>query len=123
MRGRDGLDDRKTNTQAVVHAGPLVRQALEWLEQSADRVRRDNWPGVEHFQQGCCFSAFLDGNLNFSIGDVVPKCVLNKGWAIVIPALAWAGGIGVALLIGAAAGLLPALRASRMSPTAALWTL
>ena len=45
-----------------------------------------------------------------------------KGWAVVIPAQAWAGGIGAALLIGAAAGLLPARRAARMSPTQALWT-
>ncbi len=46
-----------------------------------------------------------------------------KGWAVVIPALAWAGGIGAALAIGAVAGLLPALRAARMSPTQALWAL
>jgi putative ABC transport system permease protein len=46
-----------------------------------------------------------------------------KGWAIVIPAEAWAGGLGAALLIGALAGLLPAIRAARLSPTRALWTL
>jgi putative ABC transport system permease protein len=46
-----------------------------------------------------------------------------KGWATVIPPLAWAGGLAAALLIGAAAGLLPALRAARMSPTQALWTM
>jgi len=46
-----------------------------------------------------------------------------KGWATVIPPLAWAGGLGAALVIGAAAGLLPALRAARMAPTEALWTL
>ena len=42
---------------------------------------------------------------------------------MVIPAQAWAGGLAAALLIGAAAGLLPALRAARLSPTQALWTL
>jgi putative ABC transport system permease protein len=47
----------------------------------------------------------------------------TKGWAVVIPPVAWAGGLGAAILIGAAAGLLPALRAARMSPTQALWTL
>jgi putative ABC transport system permease protein len=46
-----------------------------------------------------------------------------KGWAIVIPAEAWAGGLGAALLIGALAGLLPAIRAARLSPTQALWSL
>jgi putative ABC transport system permease protein len=45
-----------------------------------------------------------------------------KGWAIVIPPEAWAGGLAAAILIGAAAGLLPAIRASRLSPTQALWT-
>jgi putative ABC transport system permease protein len=46
----------------------------------------------------------------------------TKGWAIVIPPIAWGGGLGAALLIGAVAGLLPALRAARMSPTQALWS-
>jgi putative ABC transport system permease protein len=46
-----------------------------------------------------------------------------KGWAIVIPPVAWAGGLGATIVIGAAAGLLPALRAARMSPTQALWSL
>jgi putative ABC transport system permease protein len=44
----------------------------------------------------------------------------TRGWELVIPTLAWAGGFGAALLIGAVAGLLPALRAARLSPTEAL---
>ena len=43
--------------------------------------------------------------------------------AIVIPPDAWAGGLAATLLIGAAAGLLPAIRAARLSPTQALWSL
>jgi putative ABC transport system permease protein len=46
-----------------------------------------------------------------------------KGWAIIIPPEAWAGGLAAAVLIGALAGLLPAIRAARLSPTQALWTL
>jgi len=46
-----------------------------------------------------------------------------KGWAIVIPPEAWVGGLVAAILIGAAAGLLPAIRAARLSPTQALWSL
>jgi putative ABC transport system permease protein len=47
----------------------------------------------------------------------------TKGWTTVIPPVAWAGGLGAAMVIGAAAGLLPALRAARLSPTEALWSL
>jgi putative ABC transport system permease protein len=46
-----------------------------------------------------------------------------KNWATVIPTEAWAGGIAASLLIGAVAGLIPALRAARLSPTEALWSL
>jgi putative ABC transport system permease protein len=46
-----------------------------------------------------------------------------KGWAIVIPPEAWAGGLAAALLTGALAGLLPAIRAARLSPTQALLSL
>jgi len=44
----------------------------------------------------------------------------SKSWAVVIPVEAWLGGIASAILIGALAGLLPAVRASRMPPTVAL---
>ena len=46
----------------------------------------------------------------------------SKHWAIVIPTEAWTGGIASAILIGAFAGLLPAIRASRLPPTVALRT-
>jgi putative ABC transport system permease protein len=46
----------------------------------------------------------------------------TKHWGIAVPALAWGGGFGAALAIGAVAGLLPALRAARLSPTDALRT-
>jgi putative ABC transport system permease protein len=47
----------------------------------------------------------------------------NRGWLTVIPTEAWAGGLAAAVVIGALAGLLPAIRAARLSPTEALWSL
>jgi putative ABC transport system permease protein len=47
---------------------------------------------------------------------------LSQGWPVVIPAWAVAGGIASTLLIGALAGLYPAIRASRLAPTEALAT-
>ena len=44
----------------------------------------------------------------------------TRGWTIVIPASAWAGAFAAAMLIGAIAGLLPAMRAARIAPADAL---
>jgi putative ABC transport system permease protein len=46
----------------------------------------------------------------------------SRGWAVVVPVEAWVGGIAAAILIGALAGVVPAMRASRMPPTVALCT-
>jgi putative ABC transport system permease protein len=45
-----------------------------------------------------------------------------QSWPTVVPAWAVLGGIGATLAIGALAGLYPAIRASRLSPTEALAT-
>jgi putative ABC transport system permease protein len=67
--------------------------------------------------------ALLGGAIGVAAGALATAVYASaKHWAIVVPAVAWAGGIGAALAIGALAGLLPALRAARMSPTEALRT-
>lgn len=47
----------------------------------------------------------------------------SQGWDVLIPMIAVVGGMTAALLIGAVAGLYPAMRAARVSPTDALRTL
>jgi putative ABC transport system permease protein len=67
--------------------------------------------------------ATLGGAVGVATGAAATAIYAHtKHWSAVIPTLAWAGGLAAALLIGALAGLLPALRAARMSPTQALWT-
>ena len=67
--------------------------------------------------------ALLGGAAGVTIGSFATIVYAHtKHWAVVIPTEAWAGGIASAILIGAIAGLLPAIRAARLSPTDALRT-
>ncbi|MEV4300722.1 ABC transporter permease [Microbispora rosea] len=47
---------------------------------------------------------------------------LSRGWPPVVPPWAFAGAVGATLVIGTLAGLYPAMRAARLSPTVALAT-
>jgi putative ABC transport system permease protein len=67
--------------------------------------------------------ALIGGAVGVSAGVVSTAIyAANNQWQIAIPTSAWAGGLGAAIVIGAIAGLLPAIRAARMSPTEALRT-
>ncbi|HUB35489.1 MAG TPA: ABC transporter permease [Solirubrobacteraceae bacterium] len=44
----------------------------------------------------------------------------TQGWIVVVPVAAVAGGVALALALGALAGLYPAVRAARLAPAAAL---
>jgi putative ABC transport system permease protein len=67
--------------------------------------------------------AFL-GGLGGTVIGVAATAIyaLSQHWSVLIPPLALYGGTAAALAIGAIAGLYPATRAARMSPTEALRT-
>jgi putative ABC transport system permease protein len=68
--------------------------------------------------------ALIGGAAGVALGALSTAVYAHvKGWETVVPTEAWVGGIAAAILIGAVAGLLPALRAARMSPTEALWSM
>ena len=65
----------------------------------------------------------LGGLAGAAIGlAVVTVWARYQGWPLVIPAAAIAGGVAAAVVIGALAGLYPAVRAGRLPPTEALTT-
>jgi putative ABC transport system permease protein len=67
--------------------------------------------------------ALLGGAAGIGTGALATAIYAQtKHWTAVVPTLAWGGGIGAAIAIGAIAGLLPAIRAARLSPTDALRT-
>ena len=67
--------------------------------------------------------ALLGGAVGVAGGALATAIYASaKDWTTVIPTLAWVGGLGAAIVIGAGAGLLPAIRAARLSPTEALRT-
>jgi putative ABC transport system permease protein len=67
--------------------------------------------------------ALLGGAVGVVLGAASTAVYAHtKHWATVIPTEAWTGGIAASVVIGALAGLIPALRAARLSPTQALWS-
>jgi putative ABC transport system permease protein len=65
----------------------------------------------------------IGGTGGILLGVAVTAIYANiKGWTTLVPPVALIGGITAALLIGGIAGLYPALRAARLSPTEALRT-
>jgi putative ABC transport system permease protein len=110
---------------AVGVANIMVISVLE--RRSEIGLRRSLGATKGHIRVQFLFEAVLlalIGGIVGVAGGVLSTAIYSsiKHWAIVVPALAWAGGLGAALVIGAVAGLLPALRAARLSPTQALWS-
>jgi putative ABC transport system permease protein len=65
--------------------------------------------------------ALAGGLIGVGLGAAVTAAYASaKGWSVVIPPTAIFGGVIAAVLIGAVAGLYPAMRAARLAPTEAL---
>jgi putative ABC transport system permease protein len=65
--------------------------------------------------------AALGGLAGVALGVLATAAYAGvQGWPVVVPVSAWLGGVAVTLPVGALAGLYPAIRASRLTPVAAL---
>jgi putative ABC transport system permease protein len=110
---------------AVGVANIMVISVLE--RRSEIGLRRALGAAKRHIRMQFLSEAILLAALGGAIGVAAGAAstaiyAATKQWDVVVPTVAWAGGLAAAALIGVIAGLLPALRAARMSPTEALWT-
>ena len=76
--------------------------------------------GVQFLTESLLLAA-MGGVVGTLLGAAVTAgYALNEGWIVAVPLFALAGGVLVAVIAGGVAGLYPALRAARLSPTDAL---
>jgi putative ABC transport system permease protein len=111
---------------AVGVANIMIISVLE--RRSEIGLRRALGATKGHIRNQFLAEAALLGTLGGAAGVVLGIAATavyaqTKSWATVIPTEAWAGGFAASLIIGVVAGLIPALRAARLSPTQALWSL
>lgn len=82
------------------------------------------WDIFRQFLGEAMFLAAVGGVAGIAFGAAATALYASvHGWLMVIPLSALADSMGAALVIGGAAGLLPAIRAARLAPTDALRSL
>jgi len=78
---------------------------------------------VGQFLTEALLLAGTGGLLGVALGSAVSVAYANsQGWLVSLPIVGIAGGVGMAVVIGAVAGIYPAVRAARTPPTDALRT-
>jgi putative ABC transport system permease protein len=104
----------------IMRSGVLERRSEIGLRRALGATRRNI---RTQFLSEAILLALIGGAVGVTAGAISTAVYAHiKHWAVVVPTTAWAGGLGAAILIGAIAGLLPAIRAAQLSPTEALRT-
>lgn len=102
----------------VMVIGVLERRQEIGLRRALGATKRHVW--AQFLTESVILSA-VGGIAGALLGvGVTAAYAGSRDWSVVVPAIGVGAGIGAALLIGAVAGLYPAIRAARMSPTEAL---
>ena len=98
----------------------LERRAEIGLRRALGATR---WQIAAQFFGEALMISLLGGVAGVLLGAAVTGAYAStRGWSVLVPQVALLGGILAAVSIGALAGLYPALRAARLSPTEALRT-
>jgi ABC-type antimicrobial peptide transport system permease subunit len=98
----------------------LERRSEIGLRRALGATRRH--VGVQFLAEALLLS-LLGGLAGVAAGALVTTVYASsRSWTVVVPGLGMGLGLAAALAIGAVAGLYPAMRAARMSPTDALRT-